>query len=241
MRRLRQGGEVLSGRSRGLRIGAAIAVGIALLSAGVAYAAIGSPTIPPTAASTRIAIAENLTAAGVADPAGDAALDAATPSSSECLDRIARPGGWLDLCWSVSRMMNEADAAEDYYVLRVWGTLSGDPAPAGLRWAVVRARPDPGSSPFEFRAGWPDTVYDGSCQKTTTSLGIFDPADPEVTVCGRTTGVMDSADPESTGVEWTCAGCLLPMSATQTMLVTEAVAVPEGGSPIWDLYADIGS
>jgi hypothetical protein len=224
-----------------LGVGAAIVLAIALIGGGVAYATIGSPTIPPAAGSTRIAIAENAAAAGVVDPARDAALDAATPSASACLDRIARPGGWLDLCWSVSRMMNEADSAEDYYVLRVWGTLSGDPAPAGLRWAVVRARPDPASSPFEFRAGWPDTVYDGACQKATTNLGIFDPADPEVTVCGRTTGLTDAADPESTGVEWTCAGCLLPMSATQTMLVTEAVAVPEGGSPIWDLYADIGS
>jgi hypothetical protein len=229
------------GRRRALRTGAAVAVAIALIGAGVAYAAVSSPTVPPGAAWTRIAIAENLDAAAVPDPVGDAAVDAWTPPAAACLERITRPGGWLDLCWSVSRMMEEVDPAKDYYVLRVWGTVSGNPAPSGLRWAVVRAHPDPASDPFEFRAGWPDTTYDGPCQDTTTDLGIFDPANPSVTVCGQTTALADSSDPESTGVEWTCAGCLLPMSTTQEILVTEAVAVPEGRSPIWDLYADIGS
>jgi len=224
-----------------LGVGAAIAVAIALIGGGVAYAAISSPAIPPGAASTRIAIAENLEAAALPDPSADAAFDAGTVPASACLDRIIRPGGWLDLCWAVIRQMNEVDPAEDYYVLRVWGTLSGNPAPFGPRWAVVRARPDPATDPFEFRAGWPDTSYDGPCQETTTDLGIFESGDQPVTVCGRTTGLDDPSDPESTGVQWTCAGCLLPMSTTQEVLVTEAVAVPEGRSPIWDLYADIGS
>ena len=224
-----------------LTSGLVVAVAIALIGAGVAYAAISSPTIPPGAASMRIAIAENLDAAALPDPAADAAFDAGTVPANACLDRITRAGGWLDLCWAVIRQMNEVDPAEDYYVLRVWGTLSGNPAPSGLRWAVVRAGPDPASDPFEFRAGWPDTTYDGPCQETSTDLGIFESADQPVTVCGRTTGLDDPSDPESAGVEWTCASCLFPMSTTQEVLVTEAVAVPEGRSPIWDLYADIGS
>jgi hypothetical protein len=225
-----------------LWVGLAIVVAIAVIGVGVAYAAVSSPTIPSAAASTRIAIAENLDAATLPDPSADAASDAGMDPANACLSRINRPGGWLDLCWAVSRLMNERDSAEDYYVLRVWGTVSGNPGPSGLRWAVVRARPDPASDPFEFRAGWPDsTTYDGPCQAVTTDLGIFDPDNQPVTVCGRTAGLTDASDPQTTGVEWTCSGCLFPMSTTQEILVTEAVAVPEGRSPIWDLYADIGS
>jgi hypothetical protein len=227
---------------RVLGVGLAIAVAVALVGAGVAYAAVSSPTIPTGAASTRIAIAENLDAAKLPDPPQGAASDALSPYAGGCLPRVSRPGGWLDLCWSVFRVMSERDAAEDYYVLRVWGTASGNPGLSGLRWAVVRARPDAESDPFEFRAGWPDTrTFDGRCREARTDMGFFDQLDEPIDVCGRTTGLSDPSDPAATGFEWTCAGCLFPMSTTQAILLTEAVAVPEGRSPIWDLYADIGS
>ena len=41
--------------------------------------------------------------------------------------------------------------------------------------------------------------------------------------------------------EWTCAGCLLPLSGDQPILLVVRVAVGEGKTPIWDLYADLGS
>jgi hypothetical protein len=226
---------------RALVGGLAIAVAIAVIGTAVVYAAVGSPTIPGGAAAVRIAIGENPDAGALSDPTGDAAFDPTTNSASACLDRIVRPGGWLDLCWQVSRLMNESDPAQDYYLLRVWGTLHGNPAPSGLRWAVIRAVLDPASAPINYRLEWPGpNVYDGGCQDTTADTGGPFPEEA-TTVCGRTTGLTSTSQADATGLVWTCAGCFLPMSTDQGVLMTYGTAVPEGGTPIWDVYADIGS
>jgi hypothetical protein len=185
--------------------------------------------------------AENPDAGALPDPTGDAAFDPTTNGANACLDRIVRPGGWLDLCWQVSRLMNDSDPAQDYYLLRVWGTLHGNPAPSGLRWAVIRAVPDPASSPINYRLEWPGpTVYDGGCQDTTADTGGPFPEEA-TTVCGRTTGLTSTSQADATGLVWTCAGCFLPMSTDQGVLMTYGTAVLEGGTPIWDVNADIGS
>ncbi len=218
-----------------------VLVAIALVAGGFAYVSIGWPSIPAGAAATRIAVVQDTDAAKVPDPPADAPDPSDPILASACLDRISRPGGWLDLCWGVSRMTAEADPAQDYYVLQVKGTLSGNPFPSGLRWAVVRARLDSASAPVQGLADWPGVdTFDGPCQDTDILLdGPF--AKIPATVCGRTTGLVDASAGSSSGVAWTCAGCLPPLSRTQEILLVSAVSVQEGQAPIWDLYADLGS
>lgn len=225
---------------RWLLAGGAVVLAIVIVALGLTYISVSSPTIPTGAGATRIAVAGDPTAAAVPDPTGDDAFDTGPIGSSGCLDRIARAGGWLDLCWQVSRLMNDSDPAQDYYFLRIWGTLHGNPAPSGLRWAVVRAVPDPASAPINAGLEWPGPfVYEGGCQDTSTDIGGPFPDEP-ITVCGRTSG-LGAGQGNATGLIWTCTGCLLPMSTDQAVLMTAGVTVPEGRSPVWDLHADIGS
>ena len=218
-----------------------VLVVVALIAGGLAYAAIGWPAIPAGTAATRIAVAQDTDAAKVPDPPADASDPSDPILASACLDRITRPGGWLDLCWGVSRMTAEVDPAKDYYVLQVKGTLSGNQFPSGLRWAVVRARLDPASDPVEDIGDWPGPdTFDGPCRDTEILLdGPF--ATIPATVCGRTTGLVDATPGSSSGVAWTCAGCLPALSRTQEILLVSGVTVAEGKTPIWDLYADLGS
>jgi hypothetical protein len=230
------------GRTRRRVAGGLVALlAVAIVAVGFVYVSVSSPTVLIGVAPPRLAVASNPGAAEIPDPPEDSSGDAAPIPAGGCLARITRPGGWLDLCWSVNRMMNEIDAQKDYYVLRVIGTLSGNPFPSGLRWAAVRVRPDAASALFDDLGDWPGiAAFEGPCRETSAELnGPF--GDDTVTVCGRTAGYADPGSPLSTGVDWTCAGCLLPMSTTQAVVMSGVVSVAEGKSPSWDIYADIGS
>jgi hypothetical protein len=220
-------------------------IGLALVAAIVGAAvvgldlAVGSPTIPAGAAAAPIAVVTNdSTAAGIPDP--DEAESGRGPLVRRaCLDRISRSVGWLDLCWTIGRMTDEVDPAHDDYILRLVGTLHGEPAPSGARWAVIRAWPDPASAPFEIVGAWPPTsAQEGRCLEVAMPLGFF--GDETDTICGRTVGEVDQSS-QRTGLEWTCAGCLLALSGDQPILLVVRVAVDEGQTPIFDLYGDLGS
>lgn len=229
-----------SRRRRRLVVGLAIVVAIVAVAVAGLEIAVGSPTIPAGSAATAIAVVKNdSTVASIADPA-DPASGWGPLVRRACLDRIARDDGWLDLCWTIGRMSNETDPAHDEYILRVVGTLHGGSAPGGARWAVVRARPDAGSPPLQVVDAWPGTPgYDGACRDVSMPLGFYG-AETD-TVCGRSVGGVDPSSPQTRELRWACAGCLLPMSGDQPVLLAVRVAVDEGKSPVWDLYADLGS
>ena len=226
---------------RRLFAGLVAILAVAVAAVGFVYVAVSSPVILIGAAPTRLAVASNRATTAVPDPPEASAVATAPIHAGACLDRITRGGGWMDLCWSVNRMMNEADAQKDYYVVQVTGTINGNPFPLGLRWAAIRARPDPAGVAFEDVNDWPGSAaFDGPCRDTPAELngpsGVA-----TVTVCGHTTGSFDAGLHGATGVDWTCAGCLLPLSGTQPIVMSDFVSVPEGKTPIWDIYADIGS
>lgn len=218
---------------------AAVAALVAVAVVGLEVA-VGSPTIPTGSAATAIAVVKNnSTVATIPDPA-DPASGGGPLVRRACLDRIAQGNGWLDLCWTIGRMTGETDPAHDDYILRVVGTVHGGAAPGGVRWAIVRAAADVASAPFQIVDAWPGTsAYDGACREVPMALGLYG-AETD-TVCGRTVGDFDPSSPQTTGLRWTCAGCLLPMSGDQPVLLVVRVAVDEGKTPVWDLYADLGS
>ncbi len=160
---------------------------------------------------------------------------ARSPSGQECLDRIERPAGYLDLCWEAYRDPHDADALQDYYQLRVHGTFGGEGG-TGVRWAVARADlvGEPSNDVFD---AWPDGVFDGPCKQVDVSLGPG-PVTPE-TLCGRTTGTTSTGHWSHT-VTWTCVGCLFPDHANRAVTLDEFVAVPAGTIPTWEIFADLG-
>jgi hypothetical protein len=198
------------------------------------------PRVPQYAGTTLRAVA-TLTDEPGPDP--PESVDPATltpfPAAGECLERIVADGGYLDLCWSAQREMNDADPRQDYYHLEVYGTF-GPGTAASPRWAVVRLRlPEaPASRVFE---GWPTGAYEGDCAEREIT-GIMLPVSPPVhvrTLCGQTVGDMDPANWTHT-VTWTCNGCLLPDARDRAIALYSGIAVPQGTLPSWQLHADIG-
>jgi hypothetical protein len=137
----------------------------------------------------------------------------------------------------VTRDPNDADKDQDYYSLRMHGTLDGANG-AGLRWAVIAARlvGQPSNQVFET---WPDHTFDDPCQQVDVTFFGGGPVPPE-TICGRTKSVVTVAD-WTQRVSWTCVGCLIAERDARAIALREFIAVAEGTVPTWELFADIGS
>jgi hypothetical protein len=230
-------------RPRGARrrvvVGLAIVVAVAVVAFGGLELTLGSPRIPAGAAPAPLATVKNATAGEFPDPTGDTPYDREPLVRRACLDPVVRPGGSLALCWTVGRLMTENDSAHDTYILRVIGTLHGEAAPSGVRWAVIRATPNSASSDYRIVDAWPGpAVFDGPCHDVPMAMGLLGAeTDP---VCGRTTGEVDPSAPRSAGFDWTCGGCVLPMSGDRPVLLVVEVAVDAGATPVWDVSADLG-
>ena len=213
----------------------AVVVGVAVVALVVATVlSPWTPSVPddPTLPLVARTVLRGEIAADVTDVDPDTI--APSPIGQECLS-IERPAGPMFLCWEAYKDPRDADALQDYYRLRVYGTFGGESG-SGVRWAVVRAHlvDEPSNGVFE---GWPDGVFEGPCKQVDVSLGPG-PVTPE-TLCGRTTG-STRIDDQSQTFTWTCAGCLFPDHADRSVALHEFVAVPAGIIPTWEIFADLG-
>ncbi len=191
-------------------------VGAVVLAGAAAFVMLARPTVPDTAA--KVAIARTV----VTDTFG-----------GECLPRLDWGSGWADLCWAVSRLTNEADDSQDTYMLTVYGSHEG------LRWLVVRSDliGNPAGSAF---TGWPKGTFEGSCRQVDVSVMPL-VGDPRIeTLCGRTEARIEPSA-WTYEVVWTCERCLLPNADTRGVALYNTVAVPQGTSPAWDLFAEGGT
>jgi hypothetical protein len=219
----------------GRRAWLAIAAGVIVVV--IAGVALGSTTahVPPDAGST-IVMAAIVQGSPAPDPAADVDPDApgTPPAGSGCTD-VDRTAGSLHLCWSAYRTVAEADPQADYYLVKLKGTVSGGSG-SGIRWLAVSARLDgtPANSVF---SGWPTGTIVGACSEQPVDL-FLQTRDME-TVCGRTTGVTGSRFSHT--VTWSCEQCLFPTTDAVGIVLYEAVAVPEGTLPGWQIGADLGS
>lgn len=206
----------------------------ALIVAAVRW--IQPPTVPAGAASAALVRTELTGRVSLDSELGDPATGPASPTGGECLPRLERPAGWLDLCWQAYRYSGDADPAKDYYVLRVHGSFQGTGI-AGVRWLVVRSRLV--GTPIDgVFMGWPEGGYYDGCKSVPVDLVAAAPAATE-TLCDRTTGETREA-PYGTDVTWTCAGCLLGTTDAKAIALWNVVAVKTGTVPAWDIYADLG-
>jgi hypothetical protein len=227
----------MTSRAR-LLIGAIAAV--VLVAAAGAVAARWVPAVPLGAGAT---LRATVTLSGTPGPDlpdnVDPSTVAASPAAQACLERIDQDQGQLDLCWNARRNMQDGDPSRDYYVPEVSGTLGPGTGPAP-RWAVVRSRLSRAPSGDVFE-GWPLDRYDGECASMeVTGLPVPQPGPLYGDLCGQTVGDVDQVNWVQT-VTWRCVGCLIPDDRDRALTMYQAVAVPEGAWPAWEVYADIGS
>jgi hypothetical protein len=205
--------------------------------AGAAAASRWNPSVPDESALPFLA---RTVLQGDMTPDATEGVDAETlprsPAGGECLDRIVRPAGWMDLCWNAYRDPNDGDRDKDYYRIRVYGSFAGEGG-GGLRWAAVRVRLV-GEPLDNVLKGWPDWVFEGPCQPVEVSLGVV--PTPSEELCGRTEGATNTED-WSHRVTWTCVGCLIPDHAMRAIALHELVGVAPGTVPAWEIFADLGS
>jgi hypothetical protein len=209
----------MSGRQWSWGFGAIAALAGVLLVAAVVVR--WSPTVPANAAMSPVA-----------------RTAPATPHAHDCLARIERASGYMDVCWDAARLTNDADPEKDYYLLTAWATF-GPAAGGSPRWAVLKADLV-GSPAGNVMTEWPAREYDGPCEPQPADLGMaamVPPGSMEV-LCGRTVPIRD--DRWVRGVTWTCEGCLLPDDRDRALNLAVMVGVPEGTVPEWDIYADVG-
>ena len=218
---------------------AVIALVAVVLVSGTVISKSWVPAIPADAATTVLATTA-LTGDIPADILGD--FDGTTPPRSPagvgCPDQIVRPIGTFYLCWEAYRDPNDGDPLQDYYHLRVHGSLGAESG-TGLRWAVLRARLVGQPSNQVFMT-WPEDTYNGPCHKVDVDALIHSQGHQSETICGRTTGSLDAATWTKTAT-WVCVGCVLPDRDYQALAIDEFIAVPEGTIPTWQIFADIGA
>jgi hypothetical protein len=220
-----------------LRLVTVLLIVIGILAVTAAVVAAGwTPTVPADAGTVVLARA-TLSGDALPDPGPDADLEQVprTPAGQQCLDRISHPTGWMDMCWDAYRTP-DGDAAKDYYILRVHGTLSG--SGTGVRWSTVRAMlvgkwGQPADGVFW---GWPDGTFEGPCGQAQALLRLGVSA--FATICGRTTGTFVSGWGHQ--VTWVCVGCLIADHSDREVVLYESIGVAEGTVPAWDIGADFG-
>jgi hypothetical protein len=218
---------------------ATLALVFTLLPAVSAAAASWSPSVPNDAGTTLVA---QIDVARLGSPeAGGTGPEAASLVGADCLDRDQRPAGWLDLCWSVTRLPDE-DPDGDYYRFEAGGTFGwdatepGQAAGSGVRWVVLRNR---------LLTPVADGVSSAQPDGTTTGCPaagdewMLGATGPSLPCDGKTVG---SADLQTHTVTWTCVACLLLTSSTERAIgLSEDIKVAEGVAPAWMLYADFGT
>ena len=201
-------------------------------------------TVPADAATTVLAhtvLTGPITPDASAGDATDSSPLPRSPSGRQCLERIERPAGPMDLCWEDWRDPADADPQQDYYLLRVYGSFGGASG-TGVRWAVAGARlvGEPSNQVFQ---AWPVGVYEGACEQDIVAIGPLGIGSTPVleTLCGRTTATTSTKSGDwSQRVTWTCPSCLLPDQSTRSIALYEWMAVPEGTVPAWDIFGDLG-
>ena len=188
------------------------------------------PSIPANAAAAPVATAT----------LEESRLAGERPSGHDCLPRIERDAGWIEVCWEAHgpRAAEDGDAHQDYSTLRLYGSYQSTSA-LGIRWLVLEARLR-GTLSNNVMDGWPSGTYEGPCAPAPVSLAIPMDSVGTESLCGRT-----SAGPGEGGAawrsEWTCGPCLPFDDTTRGFALYHLVAVPEGEVPSWDLFVDVGS
>ncbi len=213
----------------------ALAAFAVVVAAGLAILAVQPATMPDTTGTPVGTVLLAAQQGGIAlqrDETADTRLDA------RCLRRLARDAGWMDLCWSVTRVA-DIDPTADYYRLRVYGSVSGYAWPGSLRWAVVGVTRHPGSAPM--------SVIDSSAlapvgcdpgAEVAASPGCGDgAADPNPDL--PWTGHL-SSDAGAYAITWTATNALAGVSGTRAIDMAVVEKVDERGLPGWDITADLG-
>ena len=185
-----------------------------LLGAAVLFLDTVPPPVPASAASTPIA------------------RTTGTGTDNACLDRIHRGEGWIDVCWATVRDTAEADPTKDDYVLKLFATYEG------LRWAVFASDlvGEPGDGAY---AMWPNFDVGAECRSLQVDLGMVQNA-PIETLCGPFK-VQRDVGTWTQRLTWTCRSCLFPTRDTDAMSMYDAVGVPSGTVPAWDISVDGGT
>jgi hypothetical protein len=212
----------------------AVLIAVAVVIVAGTYIASGwTPGVPADAGSVVLA---RTTLSGDVVPDSSVNQPALPPAGQDCLPRIERSTGWLDLCWEAYRTQ-DGDPEKDYYLLNIHGTVSG--SGTGIRWWTARAtlvgaygQPTDG-----VHEGWPLGVFEGPCEPHVAPLWIGWTNYTE-TICGRTTGEYVAS--WGYRATWLCVGCVLSDRLDRSVTAYVHVGVPEGTVPAWDVGADFG-
>jgi hypothetical protein len=128
-----------------------------------------------------------------------------------CFSRRWVDSAWIDVCYEVSKLINDNDVRRDFFTLENWAYIGE--TQFGLRHAFINSV-RPAGTPWQswYRAS-PGSDSTGFCRDISVSVSVLSAAFKN---------------------QWQC-NCSFMIGGNRQVAYTITVTVPQGSSPIWSL------
>jgi hypothetical protein len=193
-----------------------------------------------TTRTTSVAMRDGV-ATPVARPAAAAHLRASlagtptwSPAGNNCYARISDGWSWLDHCTRIYRLLSDGDSQRDFYILEHLGT-AGPNNPWVLKDAGLADLPAETSTSMTWVDWAPRSDRTGPCQSFTlrTTSPVAGPA--EIVERCESWDATKGAAGGTLALHWSGCAC----AQDRELGTVVAVSVPQGGTPIWYVPADV--
>ena len=148
-----------------------------------------------------------------------------------CLDRVMRPAGGLDLCWTVVQE-SDADPVKDYTTSACGGRSGGASAAALVGRSCARAGP---VNPWTGRSMRGRVASTTGPADATVAIGPDNQRRSPAAGGRSRTSTAPTGRSASSGTAW----CLLPRQLASSRDRRDGRR-GAGTVPAWDIYGDIG-
>ena len=168
---------------------------------------------------------------------GDIRLAAAAYWSrreGDCFSRRWVDSAWIDVCYEVSKLINDNDVGRDFFTLENWAYIGE--TQFGLRHAFINSV-RPAGTPWQrwYRAS-PGSDSTGFCRDVSVSVSVLSAAIGGTFEACEGWDMTKSANGANVSFknQWQC-NCSFMIGGNRQVAYTITVTVPQGSSPIWSL------
>lgn len=169
--------------------------------------------------------------------AGDIQLAAAAYWSrreGDCFSRRWVDSAWIDVCYEISKLINDNDGGRDFFTLENWAYIGE--TQFGLRHAFINSV-RPAGTPWQnwYRAS-PGSDSTGFCRDISVSVSVLSAAIGGTFEACEGWDMTKSANGANVSFknQWQC-NCSFMIGGNRQVAYTITVTVPQGSTPIWSL------
>jgi hypothetical protein len=168
---------------------------------------------------------------------GDIRLAAAAYWSrreGDCFSRRWVDSAWIDVCYEISKLINDNDGGRDFFALENWAYIGE--TEFGLRHAFIHSA-RPAGTPWQswYRAS-PGSDSTGFCRDVSVSVSVLSATIGGTFEACEGWDMTKSANGANASFknQWQC-NCSFMIGGNRQVAYTITVTVPQGSSPTWSL------